>query len=184
MKKWIALLLCVLIAVTAAGCKGEGPSSSIPSQSSLAQTSSTEASQPQKNESELFSQAIQDARKQEVNDSLPVMTSKDDPGAELIFDMFQFNSEDMQAFALSISPVNIKAYGVAVIRPTAGKEEAVLESVNGFVQQQQKAFEQYLADQKVIADNAIVETLDSGVIVLVMCEDAQIVYDSIVENLK
>ena len=63
--------------------------------------------------------------------------------------------------------------------PAGGKADAVLAGLQGFVELQQRNFEMYLPDQKVIADAAKVETLSDGTVVMVMCENADAVFESI-----
>lgn len=128
---------------------------------------------------QLYQSAIEDARDQELNESMPVLTSSEDETAELLFSMLDVSGEDMQAFALSVSPMNVKAYGIAAIYPAAGKEQTVLDGLNGFIDQQKHNFELYLADQYDIANQARLETLDDGTILMVMCPDQDTVFDAI-----
>ena len=85
----------------------------------------------------------------------------------------------MSAYALSVSPMNVKAYAVAAIYPAAGKEDAVQEGLDAFVENRKASFEQYLMDQYDIADSARLETLDDGTVLLVMCPDQDAVFDAI-----
>ena len=98
--------------------------------------------------------------------------------------MLGVTAADMSAFALSVSPMNIKAYGIAAIYPAAGKSDAVLEGLNAFIDRQKQSFEQYLADQYEIAGNARLETLEDGTILLVMCEDQDAVFDAIRDTIE
>ena len=97
--------------------------------------------------------------------------------------MVGLTDEDIKAAGISISPMNIKAYGVAIIAPAEGKAEAVQTGLDNFVKAQQQSFANYLPDQGEIANSAILTTREDGIIVLVMCEDAQTVYDSITATL-
>ena len=128
---------------------------------------------------QLYQSAIEEARDQELNESMSVLTSSEDETAELLFSMLGVSGEDMQAFARSVSPMNVKAYGIAAIYPTAGKEQAVLDGLNGFIDQQKQNFELYLADQYDIANQARLETLNDGTILMVMCPDQDTVFDAI-----
>lgn len=110
---------------------------------------------------------------------MSVLTSSEDETAELLFSMLGVSGEDMQAFALSVSPMNVKAYGIAAIYPAAGKEQTVLDGLNGFIDQQRQNFELYLADQYDIANQARLETLNDGTILMVMCPDQDTVFDAI-----
>lgn len=95
-----------------------------------------------------------------------------------------FNEADMADYAISISSVVITAYGVAIIVPQEGKHDAVEEQINNFVESQVSAQDGYLPDQYDIAKSAIVKTMPTGEVVLVMCEDAEAVMDKIEAGLK
>lgn len=125
--------------------------------------------------------AIEKARDDQMNKVMPVTTKAQSP---FILEMLGVKEEMMEEYALSVSMMNVKAYGIAVIKPTAGNEQAVLDGVNGFVEMQKRNFETYLADQYEIADSAIVEKTKNGEVILVMCEDAETVYKTIKDNLK
>ena len=88
------------------------------------------------------------------------------------------------AFAVAVSPMNIRAYGIVAVLPAEGKSEEVQEGLQGFIDQQKQSFEQYLADQYDIANAARLETLDDGTILLVMCEDQDTVFDAIQDALS
>lgn len=92
--------------------------------------------------------------------------------------------EDAEAYAISASMMNVKAYGIAIVKPVEGKGADVEKALNDYVAAQQKAFESYLVDQKEIADAAIVETLEDGTVVMVMSENQDVIYDSIVASLS
>ena len=123
-----------------------------------------------------YADAITAARDEEINSAYPVMTSDAD---EYTLSMLGLTAEDMESYALSISLMNVKAYGIAAIKPAEGKEQTVVDGLNSFVELQQQNFEQYLVDQYEIAKAAKVETLSDGTVLLVMCEDAETVFESI-----
>lgn len=75
-------------------------------------------------------------------------------------------------YALSISLMNVHAYGVGIFLPAAGKADAVKQAAETYVAAQVKAQQNYLPDQYEIAKSAVVEQVPSGEIVLAMCEDA------------
>lgn len=85
----------------------------------------------------------------------------------------------MSAYALDVSPVNIQAYGIAAVYPAGGKEDGVLESLNGFIDNQKESFYQYLEDEYETASNTRLETLEDGTILMVMCQDQDTVFDAI-----
>lgn len=130
---------------------------------------------------ELYQTAIESARDQETNDAIPAITSSEDNSglSDIILPMLGVTEEDMSAYAIAVSPVNIRAYGVAAIFPASGKEDTVLEGLNGFIDLQKQNFERYLEDQYEIASNAKLETLEDGTLLLVMCSDQDAVFDAI-----
>ena len=130
-------------------------------------------------QTQLYSGAITAARTDEDNQTNAIITTSDDDMAEFIFTMLGVTAEDMEAYAISVSPVNIRAYGVAAVKPAEGKEEAVQTGLQGFIDTQKQNFEYYLADQYEIASNARIETLEDGTVLLVMCENQDDVFDAI-----
>lgn len=197
MKKLLTLLIVAALAVSMAACTSPKESSSSVSESTSSESSvSSESSSEESASSEgtpefeipeanqKLGDVLSAARSAEDNEGFSMVLSKDDPSAQLISDVTGLKYEDMESFAVSVSPMNVKAYGVAIIKPVAGKEEAVNTALKTFVENQQKSFENYLPDQKEVADAASIETLEDGTIVMVMCEDAAAVQKAIVEGLK
>ena len=86
---------------------------------------------------------------------------------------------DLGEFAFSTSLMMTRAYGIGIFMPADGKTDAVKAACEGFVELQKSAFETYLVDQYEIAKQAVVEVLDSGEVVLVMCENASDVFEQI-----
>ena len=173
MKRILSLSLSALLLLSAlAGC-GDGNNSN----------SGTAVKSPEEY-TEVYQTAIESARDDELNEAIPVVTSVDDDMASLVLPLIGVTDENTTAFAVAISPMNIKAYGVAAILPAEGKSEEVLEGVNAFVDQQKQNFQQYLVDQYDIANAAKVETLDDGTILLVMCENQDTVLDAIKTSLN
>ena len=142
-------------------------------------TSSQPSALTAEERTQLYQTAIESARDAEMNEVIGILTDTGDDMADVIFELLGVTAADMSAFALSVSPMNIKAYGIAAIYPAAGKSDAVLEGLNAFIDRQKQSFEQYLADQYEIASNARLETLEDGTILLVMCEDQDAVFDAI-----
>ena len=167
MKRMLSLSLSALLLLSAlAGCGGQGESSG-------------DAAKTPEEYTQAYQSAIESARDQEMNEAIPVITSTEDEMASMVLPMVGVTDENAAAFAVAVSPMNIKAYGVAAILPAEGKSEEVLEGVNAFVEQQKQNFQQYLMDQYDIANAAKVETLEDGTILLVMCEDQDTVLESI-----
>ena len=101
----------------------------------------------------------------------------------MLLEMLGLDTGDMTAFGISASMMNVKAYAIAAVMPAEGKADAVKEGLQGYIDQQKSSFEMYLADQYEIAKNAKLETLDDGTIIMVMCENADAVYEAIVAAL-
>ena len=51
----------------------------------------------------------------------------------------------------------------------------------GYIGRTKSSFEMYLADQYEVAENARLETLEDGTILLVMCQDQDTVFDAIAD---
>ena len=111
----------------------------------------------------------------------PVISKVDseDPVSAMILESMGLKEEDMTAFGVSGSMMNVKAYGIAAVMPAEGKEEAVKEGLQGFIDRQKSSFETYLADQYAVAESARLETLEDGTVLMVMCEDQDAVFDGI-----
>lgn len=128
---------------------------------------------------QLYRTAIEEARDQDMNDAVPVVTSAEEDLGQAIFDVLGLDPADCTACALSVSLMNVKAYGIAAVYPADGREEQVKTSLSAFIDQQRQNFQQYLVDQYEIAQDARLETLSDGTILMVMCEDQDGVFDSI-----
>lgn len=128
---------------------------------------------------QLYRTAIEGARDQELNDAVGVVTSASEDQGQAVFDALGLKAEQVEACALSVSMMNVKAYGIAAIYPAEGWEEAVRNSLNDFIVRQKENFQQYLPDQYEIASKARLETLKDGTILLVMCEDQDRVFEDI-----
>ena len=173
MKKSITLMLVLAFVIAVfSGC---------------ASTSKTDGLSPEELE-KLYAKAITDARDDDLNSAFPVMLgseeSEDEVVAEMLHELLGFKSEDAEAYAMSVSLMNVKAYGIVVVKPADGRAEAVKDGLQGFIDQQCQGFELYLADQYEIAKNARLETLNDGTIVMVMCPDQDAVYDSIAKSIQ
>lgn len=129
---------------------------------------------------QLYQTAIEGARSQEMNEAVPVLTSPEEDLAPAVLGLLGVTQEDLSSFAIAVSPVNIKAYGIAAILPTAGREAVVVDGLQAFIDRQKSNFQQYLADQYAIAEKAKLETLKDGTVLLVMCEGS----DEVMEHIK
>ena len=128
---------------------------------------------------QLYRTAIENARDQDLNDALPIVTSAEEETGQALFDVLGLAPEDCAACAPSVSLMNVKAYGIAAVYPADGREAQVEEGLAAFIDQQRQNFQQYLPDQYEIAQAARLETLSDGTILMVMCEDQDGVFDRI-----
>ena len=128
---------------------------------------------------DLYETAIESARDEATNESIPLINDADDDNAQTVFDLLNVAPEDMNAYAISVSLMSEKAYAVAAIYPAAGKEDAVLESLRRFMISRQQSFKEHLSDQYEIAVNTRLETLEDGTILLAMCENQDALFHSI-----
>ena len=150
-----------------------------------------------------YAQIIHDARTDEDNESMLIIsadsegsfTAMDGSAADLTEEDIQFQAEnlilpmlgleagDYERFAVSVSPMNIHSYGIAIVKPAEGKAGDVQTALENYVTSQQMAMENYLADQYEIAKAATVTTVPSGEVVLVCCEDSDTVLAAIEDAL-
>ena len=165
MKKILTLVLALALSITAlSGCGSKPAADKTPEE--LA---------------ELYSSAIME-NGGEMAEYNPAFTqAKDDDGSAMVLENMGLNTEDMAAFGISASLMNIKAYAIAAIMPAEGKEAAVMEALQGYIDRTKSSFEMYLADQYEVAENARLETLEDGTILLVMCQDQDTVFDAIAD---
>lgn len=128
---------------------------------------------------QLYRTAIESARDQELNEAVPIVTSTEDNLGQPVFDILGLDPADCAACALSASLMNVKAYGIAAVCPASGKEQQVWDGLSAFIDRQQQNFQTYLPDQYAIAQNARLDTLVDGTVLLVMCENQDVVFDTI-----
>ena len=99
--------------------------------------------------------------------------------SQIILESLGLAAEDMEAFGISMSLMNVQAYGIAAIMPAQDKAETVKQALQDYIDRQQQNFEMYLQDQYEVAKNAKLETLEDGTILMVMCQDQDTVFDAI-----
>ena len=176
MKRIISLSLAVLMALSLlAGCGG----GSKPAEESKAPEKTPEEL------TQLYADAINASGSEMVQYNPVVSAAKEDDGSAMLLELLGLKAEDLTAFGISASMMNVKAYAIALVRPAQDKEDAVMEALQGFIELQKSNFERYLEDQYEIAKAARLETLNDGSILLVMCQDQDAVFDAIrdaVEN--
>ena len=147
-----------------------------------------------------YSQILHDARSAEDNEYYMIFTkgadgkytaqygySKDyeadqlhDEIANMMMPMLNLEDGMAEDFAASLSTMMVQSYGLAIVKPAEGRTQDVVDALNAYVESEQQSMEHYLEDQYQIAKNAKVETLPSGEVVLVCCEDS----DTVLANLK
>ena len=169
-KQWIHLI-CMLLAVCMLAACGAPASSS-----------STQEKD--------YVQAIINARSSEENENDAIYTWKTGGTVSLGLNPYDVSDEDaastvpmmlstlgleedmLSEYAMSMSLMNVRAYAVGIFVPAEGRAEDVQAALESYVAAQRSAFEQYLQDQYTIAQNAVIETLPGGEVMLVMSEDA------------
>lgn len=151
----------------------------------------------QMSEGQRYAFAIRDARPAEENEYFEVVSG--DAGAapffavnpnslseedmngmiSMMMETMGLKADTLDAYAFSMSMMNVNAYAIGVFKPAEGKEQEVRTALEEYISLQQKAFEQYLEDQYKIAKGAYLETLPGGELVLVMTENAADVLEAL-----
>jgi hypothetical protein len=104
--------------------------------------------------------------------------------ADMLLPLLNLKAEDMDAWAVSASLMNVRSYAVAIVKPAEGRADAVRDGLQAYVDAQKANMETYLPDQYEIAKDAKIVTADSGEVILVCCENAPDVLASIEAGLK
>ena len=165
MKKLLTIAIAATMLLTAlAGCFPKNGTESTKTPEELAQ---------------LYDDAITQNGGEMVEYNPVITEKKENDLSSMIVEALGLQSEDMQAFGISVSMMNIQAYGIAAVMPAEGKTEAVQEALQAYIDRQRQSFEQYLADQYEVAKNARLETLKDGTVLMVMCQDQDTVFDAI-----
>lgn len=134
-----------------------------------------------------YTQAIEAARDEELNSAFPVTTntSQTDPAdQEMTFALLGFAPEDVEAYAVSLSLMNVRAYAIVAAKPAQGKEETVKKGLENYVEAQKSSFEFYLEDQFDVAASAKLEELSDGTCLLVTSEDQDEIFEEIKSALE
>lgn len=130
-----------------------------------------------------LAEIITSNRDKDTNDSMGIVVSKDDSDAEITFSMLGIDEKDMSEYAISLSPMNINAYCVAIVKPADGKKDTIKKAFETYKSSQEEAFEQYLQEQYKIAQDAVITEV-GDYIVFAMCEDSSTFRDNVVSALK
>lgn len=166
MKKALSLLLALaLTAAALAGCSG---------------TSGGTAAKTPEELTKLYADAIT-ANGGEAVEYNPVVTEVKEGD---VLEFLGLKAEDMTAFGISLSLMNVNAYAIAAVMPAEGKADTVKQALQTYKENQMASFEMYLADQYDIAKNAKLEALEDGTVLLVMCADQDTVYDAIAKAIQ
>lgn len=128
---------------------------------------------------QLYADAITEHGGEMVEYNPVISEVKEDDMSGLILESLGLSQEDMTAFGISMSMMNVQAYGIAAVMPADGKTDVVTQALQGFIDQQKANFETYLADQYEVASAARLETLEDGTVLMVMCQDQDTVFDAI-----
>ena len=165
MKKIVTAALALALALTAlAGCSSKPAAPAAKTPEELTQ---------------LYADAINQSGSEMVQYNPVISEVKEDDMSAMILETLGLTAEDMTAFGISMSMMNVKAYGIAAVMPAEGKTDTVKAALQNFIDFQQQSFDQYLADQYEIAKSAKLETLADGTILMVMCENSDAVYEAI-----
>ncbi len=172
MKKLIALALCAVMCVgLLAGCGAEPAPTATPKPT------------PEELAAD-YKAAIEAARTEADNADRPIfVTGQEEEMGSIMWDVLGFAASDVYSFALSLSVMNTQAYCVGLFMPAEGKAETVTAGLEKYIENTQNSFEFYLPDQGEIANNAILETLDDGSVLIVMTDGWQEVHDGIIAAL-
>lgn len=170
MKKALSLALALALAVTAlAGCSGKSGGAAAKTPEEL---------------TKLYADAITANGGEGVEYNPVVSEAKEGDDSALLLEFLGLKAEDMTAFGISMSLMNVNAYAIAAIMPAEGKADTVKQALQTYQENQMANFEMYLADQYDIAKNAKLETLEDGTVLLVMCEGQDAVYDAIAKAIQ
>lgn len=170
MKKALSLALALALAVTAlAGCSGKSGGAAAKTPEEL---------------TKLYADALTANGGEGVEYNPVISEAKEGDDSALLLEFLGLKAEDMTAFGISMSLMNVNAYAIAAIMPAEGKADTVKQALQTYQENQMASFEMYLADQYDIAKNAKLETLEDGTVLLVMCEGQDAVYDAIAKAIQ
>lgn len=145
--------------------------------------STVEATEYDNELSQAYSNAIIASRGDEENANIPTISSFTSELWPYLQPSFGFDATQVESFSLAASTMNIHAYCVAVVKPVEGQEDAVLAGLEAYKAQKINEFTNYLADQLVYAENAVIETLEDGTMILVMGSGSDEVLPKLKENI-
>ncbi len=121
---------------------------------------------------------LNSVREEEEAQAIPAFGAAE-PMWEFIHPMFGFDDSNVEGFAVATRAMMVQAYCVALVKPVEGKEAEVMAGIESYQATQIDNFTGYLFDQLEFAENAIIETLADGSILLAMGETAQATADAV-----
>lgn len=125
-----------------------------------------------------YADAITAGRNEQDNADRPIVTDAEELGS-IGWEVLGLTADQLDAFAVSISFINVQAYCVGLFKPVEGQAEAVTTALQTYLDGTEQSFSSYLPDQHEIAQNAILKTLDDGTIMVVMCDGQDTVAEGI-----
>lgn len=118
----------------------------------------------------------------DVDTYKPVL-SKDQKGADTVFEVLGVTNEDMEEFAISVDETAENAYAVAVVKPAKDKEETVRAGFEAFIEAKKQATDEKDTAETDIISAATVEKV-GDYLVLVMCKDNSDVMTKLTEGIN
>ena len=146
-----------------------------------------------------YTQIIHDARSDEDNEYDMIFTKGEDGKftaqygysaeyeadqlsdevANMMMPLLGLEDDMYDDFAASVSGMMVSVYGVAIVKPAEGKQQAVSEALDAYVQSQMQSMEHYLEDLYQIAASSHISTAPTGEVILVCCENPEAVMNAI-----
>lgn len=196
MKKLLVLTSILLITALLCGCASgcahgflqDPPTTgaSTPDKSEADSSAATNSEPARYGSTADYTLVIEAARNPELNElgMYDIVTGPNDALYDTIFsETFGFKEEDYEKYAISIGTIITISYGTIIILPKEGRQQAVVDQMHSFVEQQKKSMENYLQDQYEIANSAVIETAPTGEVLLAMTENADEVMKAMQEAL-
>ena len=110
-----ALALAAALALSLlAGCSGGGEGGP--------------SAKPPEELTQLYASAITDNGGEQVEYNPVISQVSEEDMSGMVLESMGLNQEDMTAFGISMSLMNVQAYGIAAVMPAEGREEAVKEA--------------------------------------------------------
>jgi hypothetical protein len=97
----------------------------------------------------------------------------------MLLPLLNLEEGDYTDFSASVSGMMVQSYALAIVKPAEGKQQAVSEALDAYVQSQMQSMEHYLEDQYQIAASSHISTAPTGEVILVCCENPEAVMNAI-----